>query len=190
MAYFNGRGFYLTKENYFKKLPLFCAKKYPQNIWYEKDVFYVCSDNGNEYTKDLNLLKSSLIYTCLSTMNHTISFTASNGKTYLNELCFDSDTLASEKLSTLNLTKEEQDLMQLWNLILSLSKETKNYNPIYKYGTYQILNELNTYILDDDNNKIYDYNELNGYLEVLKTKLKAYYEKNISQLLFKYELLK
>lgn len=190
LAYFNGRGFYLTKENYFKKLPLFCAKKYPQNIWYEKDVFYVCSDNGNEYTKDLNLLKSSLIYTCLSTMNHTISFTASNGKTYLNELCFDSDTLASEKLSTLNLTKEEQDLMQLWNLILSLSKETKNYNPIYKYGTYQILNELNTYILDDDNNKIYDYNELNGYLEVLKTKLKAYYEKNISQLLFKYELLK
>ena len=123
-------------------------------------------------------------------MNHTISFTASNDKTYLNELCFDSDTLASEKLSTLNLTKEEQDLMQLWNLILSLSKETKNYNSIYKYGTYQILNELNTYTLDDDNNKIYDYNELNGYLEVLKTKLKAYYEKNISQLLFKYELLK
>ena len=190
LAYFNGRGFYLTKDNFFHKLPLFCAKKYPQNIWYEKDVVYVCSDKGDEYTKDINLLKSSLIYTCLSSMNHCLSFTASNDKTYLNELCFDKGTLSSEKLSTLNLSQEEQDLMQLWNLILALSRETKNYNPDYKYGVYQISNELNTYKIDDDNNKIYDYNELNGYLEVLKTKVKEYYEKNISHLLFKYELLK
>lgn len=190
LAYFNGRGFYLTQENYYNKLPLFCAKKYPQNLWYEKEVVTVSSDMGNEYTKDAILLKSSLIYTCLSHMNHCLSFKGSNGKLYINELCFDNDTVASRKLSTLNLSKEEQDIMQLWKLILSLAKDTKNFNSQYKYGIYQISNELNTYKLDEDNNKIYDYNELNGYLEVLKTKLKSYYEKNISPALFKYELLK
>ncbi|MCI6443560.1 MAG: hypothetical protein MR844_01295 [Clostridia bacterium] len=190
LAYFNGRGFYLTKDNFFKKLPLFCAKKYPQNIWYEKDVVYVCADKGDEYTKDTNLLKCSLIYTCLSVMNHCLSFTASNNKVYLNELCFDDDTLSSNKLREVNLSREEQDLMQLWTVVLSLAKETKNYNSVYKYGVYQISNELNTYTTDENGNKIYDYNELNGYLEALKTKIKLYYEKNIAHLLFKYELLK
>lgn len=190
LAYFNGRGFYLTKDNFFKKLPLFCAKKYPQNIWYEKDVVYVCADKGDEYTKDTNLLKCSLIYTCLSVMNHCLSFTASNNKVYLNELCFDDDTLSSNKLREVNLSREEQDLIQLWTVVLSLAKETKNYNSVYKYGVYQISNELNTYTTDENGNKIYDYNELNGYLEALKTKIKLYYEKNIAHLLFKYELLK
>lgn len=190
LAYFNGRGFYLTKDNFFKKLPLFCAKKYPQNIWYEKDVVYVCADKGDEYTKDTNLLKCSLIYTCLSVMNHCLSFTASNNKVYLNELCFDDDTLSSNKLRGVNLSREEQDLIQLWTVVLSLAKETKNYNSVYKYGVYQISNELNTYTTDENGNKIYDYNELNGYLEALKTKIKLYYEKNIAHLLFKYELLK
>ena len=190
LAYFNGRGFYLTKDNFFKKLPLFCAKKYPQNIWYEKDVVYVCADKGDEYTKDINLLKCSLIYTCLSVMNHCLSFTASNNKVYLNELCFDDDTLSSNKLREVNLSREEQDLMQLWTVVLSLAKETKNYNSVYKYGVYQISNELNTYTTDENGNKIYDYNELNGYLEALKTKIKLYYENNIAHLLFKYELLK
>ena len=190
LAYFNGRGFYLTKDNFFKKLPLFCAKKYPQNIWYEKDVVYVCADKGDEYTKDTNLLKCSLIYTCLSVMNHCLSFTASNNKVYLNELCFDDDTLSSNKLREVNLSREEQDLMQLWTVVLSLAKETKNYNSVHKYGVYQISNELNTYTTDENGNKIYDYNELNGYLEALKTKIKLYYEKNIAHLLFKYELLK
>lgn len=190
LAYFNGRGFYLTKDNFFKKLPLFCAKKYPQNIWYEKDVVYVCADKGDEYTKDTNLLKCSLIYTCLSVMNHCLSFTASNNKVYLNELCFDDDTLSSNKLRGVNLSREEQDLIQLWTVVLSLAKETKNYNSVDKYGVYQISNELNTYTTDENGNKIYDYNELNGYLEALKTKIKLYYEKNIAHLLFKYELLK
>lgn len=190
LAYFNGRGFYLTKDNYVKKLPLFCAKNYPQNLWYEKDVINVCSDKRNAYAKDTTLLKASLIFTCLSSLNHCISLMASNGKTYLNELCFDENTLAVNELKNWDLTREEQDLMQLWTLILSLAKETKNYNPNFKYGIYQISNELNTYQLDENNDKIYDYNDLNGYLEVLKTKLKIYYDNNIAPLLFKYELLK
>ena len=153
-------------------------------------MVYVCADKGDEYTKDTNLLKCSLIYTCLSVMNHCLSFTASNNKVYLNELCFDDDTLSSNKLREVNLSREEQDLMQLWTVVLSLAKETKNYNSVYKYGVYQISNELNTYTTDENGNKIYDYNELNGYLEALKTKIKLYYEKNIAHLLFKYELLK
>ena len=38
--------------------------------------------------------------------------------------------------------------------------------------------------------KKYDYPELNGYLEVLKNKLKQYYDKNIISLLYEYELIK
>lgn len=190
LAYFNGRGFYLTKENYYNKLPLFCAKSYPQNLWYEKDVIYVCADKGDEYAKNAELLKRSLIYTCLSHKNHCVSFRASNKKLYLNELCFDDGTVSSEKLNDLNLTREEQDLMQLWRLVLSAARLTKNYNPNFKYGTYQISSELNTYQIDENGAKVYEYNELNGYLEVLRTKLKEYYERNIAHLLFEYELLK
>ena len=190
LAYFNGRGFYLKNENYIKKLPLFCTKVFPQNLWYQKDVIFASSDMGDKYTKNNNLAKYALIYTCLSQINHCISFKASNGKCYLNELCFDSDTLASNQLSNYNLDFEEQNLIQIWNLIIELAKNTKNYNPNYKYGIYQISKELNTFTTDEEDNKIFDYPELNGYLDVLRTNLKAYYDNRITPLLFKYELLK
>lgn len=190
LAYFNGRGFYLTKENCLSKLPLFCAKKYPQNFWFEKEVINACADKGNEYTKDKNLLKSSLIFTCLSTQNHCMSFNGTNGILYQNELCFDDNTYADFLLKDFNLTIEEQNLLQLWKIVLDLAKKTKNYNNKLKYGVYQINLQLNTFTIDENKNKIYDYNELNGCLEVLKSRLKDYYNKNIVPLLFEYELLK
>ena len=56
LPYFNGRGFYLTKQNYLNKLPLFCAKMYPLNNWYEKDVVMVSSDRGDDYLQCNQLL--------------------------------------------------------------------------------------------------------------------------------------
>lgn len=189
--YFNGRGFYLTRQNYISKLPLFCAKMYPLYNWYEKDVIMVSSDRGDDYLDCKQLLRASLIYTCLSHHNHILSLTASNGYTYINNLCFDEETLASDELKNYNLSQEENDLLQIWNLILEISKSTQKYNPHYKYGVYQIQQELNTYVIDEQTDKkIYDYPELNGYLEVLRSKLKQYYDKNIAPLLFEYELLK
>lgn len=191
LPYFNGRGFYLTKQNYLNKLPLFCAKMYPLNNWYEKDVVMVSSDRGDDYLQCNQLLKSSLIYTCLTHLSHMVSFKASNGKIYTNELCFDEGTLACNELANYNLTQEENDLLSVWRLILEQIKTTKNYNANLKYGTYQIQCELNTYVLDEENDKKkYDYPELNGYLEVLKNKLKQYYDKNIISLLYEYELIK
>lgn len=191
LAYFNGRGFYLTKQNYLNKLPLFCAKMYPEDNWYEKDVYFVCSDKGNEYIRDKDLIKKSLIYTCLSPKNHICSFLGSNNKLYINELCFEEGTVAYLRLKKYSLTKEETELIDLYYKILKSAKETKNYKSNYKYGVYQIIKELNTFVKDEVLNKnIYDYPELNGDINLLKTKLKDYYKNNIVRDLFKYELLK
>ena len=69
------------------------------------------------------------------------------------------------------------------------AKKTKNYDSKYKYGTYQIDKELNTFTKDEDI-KIYDYPELNTKLIELKNKLSKYYEETIQQKLFQYQLLK
>lgn len=191
LAYFNGRGFYLTKENFIKKLPLFCAKKYPRENWFEKDVYFTCSDKGKEYERDNELLKESLIYTCLTTQNHMCSFLASNNKLYLNELCFDENTLAIKELNGFKLNAKEQELIELFNKIICEAKNTKNYNQNYKYGMYQIDKDLNTYIIDKyTKKKVYDYPILNGNINTLKNKLKKYYKEQIEVKLFKYELLK
>ncbi len=191
LAYFNGRGFYLTKTNILEKLPLFCAKKYPQENWYEKDVYFNCSDSGEKYINDSNLKKSSLIYTCLSSQNHIMSFIGSNGKLYKNELCFDNDTLASKLLDEFELNKEEKELVDLYKTMIECAKETKKYNSSFKYSPYQIDMQLNTYKLDKDTKKkIYDYPVLNGHINTLKNKLKGYYKDTIEQKLFEYELLK
>lgn len=191
LAYYNGRGFYLTKTNFLNKLPLFCAKKYPRENWYEKDVYFTSSDKGELYTNDNGLIKSSLIYTCLCNQNHIISFVGSNNKLYINELCFDEGTEALKKLKNFKLNDEEKELINLFNKILKSAKETDNYNLKFKYGVYQIDSQLNTYIVDKDTKKkIYDYPILNGHINTLKSKLKKYYKNSIEPKLFEYELLK
>ena len=186
---FNGRGFYLRSDNFIEKLPLFCAKLYPQKNWYERDIYFTTADGGDKYTKDSNFLKSCLIYTCLSPRNHCLSFEGSDKRFYQNELCFDVDTIASKTLKKYKPTKIEQDLINLFEQILKDSKKTKNYNLKYKYGTYQIDKELNTFRKDEEN-KIYDYPELNTKLIELKNKLSKYYEETIQTKLFQYQLLK
>ena len=82
-------GYYLRKDNCIEKLPIFCAKLYPETNWYEKDIFFTTSDNGNSYIKDKILLKSAFIYTCLTHHNKIMSFKGQDGKLYKNELCLD-----------------------------------------------------------------------------------------------------
>lgn len=204
---FNGNGFYLRSDNYITKLPLFCAKLYPQENWYERDIYFTTADKGEEYLKDKDLLKSCLIYTCLCRQNKCISFYGSDGRFYKNELCFDGDTIAGNDIKNLKLNKDEEELFKIWNDILLELKKTKNYNSNYSYGLYQIDKECNTYYkLDINNNKIfpddrnwnnkknsciyYDYIELNSSIISLKEKLKLYYKNYIQDKLFKYELLK
>lgn len=199
----HGMGYYIHKEDYLKHLPLFAGKSYPIEKWYEKDIYATTSDGGDAYTKDKNFLKSCLIYTCLSNQNKCLSFDGSDGRRYQNELCFDGSractplALADLRKYKANkktaLDEEEQKLINLWNNIMSEARKTINYNPNFNYGVYQIKKELNTSkVVGTGKNKktVYDYPVLNGYLDTLRTMLKAYYKSHITEKMFKYELIK
>lgn len=199
MTHYNNRGTYATKDNYIIMLPLFVAKEYPRDKFYEKGegcVYFTTSDGGDAYTHDHNFLKSCLLYTCLSNQNKCLSFDGSDGRYYRNELCFDTtngDTVVSVNLAKMTLDADEKSLMNIWNDILSEAKKTANYDSRLTYGVYQITKELNTYqtVGTGKNKKIvYDYPVLNGYLDTLRTMLKTYYKSHITDKMFKYELLK
>jgi hypothetical protein len=183
-------GFHLRSDNYLQKLPMFAAKLYPQEKWYEKDVYFTTADGGDKYTKDKDFLKSCFIFTCLSRYNKCLSFTGSDKRFYKNELCFDAGTLASEQLEKYKLNADEKELIKIWQSVLSEAKKTKNYDKKLAYGPYQIEKELNTSRKDENNKTIYDYPTLNGELDNLKKKLKTYYAKYITSKLFEHELLK
>lgn len=194
--YFGARGYYLRKDSYLYKLPLWVSKCVYFDKWYEKDLYYNTSDGGDAYTHDENFLKSCLIYTCLSNQNKCLSFTGSDGRYYRNELCFDTtngDTVASVDLARMSLDEEEKELLKLWKDILEEAKKTKEYKKELTYGVYQITKELNTSqkIGSGKSKKtVYDYPILNGYLEALRINLKKYYKSHITEKMFKYELLK
>ena len=211
------RGFYVRKDNYLVKLPLFVSKMMPLDDWYDKDIYATTSDGGDAYTYDSQFLKSCLIYTCLSNQNKCLSFDGSDKRRYQNELCFDgflgfddSDkliipadtdnlTVALKDLykyasdSETKLDDEEIELLRQWGKIQAEMVETDGYNSEYNYGVYQITKELNTYSdIKIKGKKIrkYDYPELNGNLDTLRKELKDYYKSHITDKMFKYELLK
>lgn len=194
--YFGARGYYLRKDSYLYKLPLWVSKCVSFDKWYEKDLYYNTSDGGDAYTHDNDFLKSCLIYTCLSNQNKCLSFDGSDGRYYRNELCFDTtngDTVASADLAKMTLDADEKALMKLWDDILAEAKKTANYNSRLTYGVYQITKELNTSHkagTGRSQQTVYDYPTLNGYLETLRTNLKAYYKSHIMDKMFQYELLK
>lgn len=194
--YFGARGYYLRKDSYLYKLPLWVSKCVSFDKWYEKDLYYNTSDGGDAYTHDSDFLKSCLIYTCLSNQNKCLSFDGSDGRYYRNELCFDTtngDTVASADLAKMTLDADEKALMKLWDDILAEAKKTANYDSRLTYGVYQITKELNTSHKTGTGRSqqtVYDYPTLNGYLETLRTNLKAYYKSHITDKMFQYELLK
>ena len=183
-------GFYLRSDNYLEKLQLFCAKLYPQANWYERDVYFTTADGGFKYLEDKEFIKACFIFTCLSQRSKCISFTGSDDRFYKNELCFDTDTIASNHLASLTLNEDENKIKQIWDELLEKAKKTKNYQENIKYGTYQIIQELNTFEKDDKKKTIYHYPELNTNINALKEELKDFYKNNIEEKLFKYELLK
>ena len=194
---YDANGFFVRKDNYAEKLPLWVAKQIPLNEWYEKEVYATSGDGGNKYTKDKEFLKYCLIYTCLSNQNKCLSFKGSDNRDYQNELCFEENALAFKDLqkfkNELGLNAEEEELLALWSKILSESKQTQNYDSHWNYGVYQITKELNTYEevkVGKSKKNVYDYPELNGDLISLRDKLKAYYKKYITPKMFEYELIK
>lgn len=183
--------FAVRSDNYLTKLPLFCAKMFPQDNWYERDVYFTTSDGGDRYTKDRDFLKSCLIYTCLSRYNKCLSFDGSDGRFYKNELCFNKDAVAMNDLAKFKLDNEEKKLLEVWNRVLEKAAATGKMVEKFTYGPYQIEQEINTFHKDETGKKnIYDYPELNAELNTLKTLLKTYYKTHIREKMFEYELVK
>ena len=203
MQVYDANGFFLRKDTYLKKLPLFAACKFPiEDDWKYNGILCTTSDGGTAFENDSDFLKACLLFACLSYYNKCLSFTGSDGRYYRNELCFDTthgDTCASADLTKYAAThgtaldNTEKVLLELWDLILEEAKKTKNYDPALTYGVYQITKELNTFHVEGSGKskkKIYDYPGLNGYLRTLRAMLKAYYKLHITAKMFKYQLLK
>lgn len=205
-------GRYLTPDNYIEKLPLFCAKLYPQENWYERDIYYTTADMGNEYVKSREFLKNCFVFSGLTARNKCLSFTGSDSRVYQNELCFDSGTQMFMDLQKMKLNQRDKNILALWDKVLKLAKKADEYNPKYKYGLWQIESELN--VMWDENKKVWNeadkkeenkrrkgngkeplnlslkYTELNTAINALKVALREYYKEAIQDDLFKYELLK
>ena len=159
-------GYYLRSDNYIEKLPIFCAKLYPQDEWYETDVYFNSADKGYEYTKDKDLLRSCLIYTCLSYDNKCRSIIIDD-KIYQNELCLDGESIAAKDLHNLTLTDTDKEIIKIYETILDNAKKTEEYNMNIRYGLWQIDTDINKSWEDENGNRIYKYPELNGYIRAL-----------------------
>lgn len=200
---YDGHGFYLRRDNFLEKLPMFAASRYISynGSWTERGRVMKSADGAERFFSDLNLgkleqwLLKTLIFTCMEYQNHMRSFKGSDGRLYRNELCLDATngpTAASEALSKLEKGEKEEALLFAWDRVLEEAKTTKNYNASLAYGLYQIGEELNTSHPAEDNEKkkVYDYPALNGAIKTLKKLNKEYYLQEIVPTLFKYEFLK
>jgi len=157
------------------------------------------ADGSKKFFRDVKngtleqYLLKCLLFTSLEMQNHMRSFMGSDGRFYRNELCLDitnGKTLAFEKLERLEINEKEHQLIKQWENILSSAKKTKNYNSKLTYGVFQIFAELNTWQKNELDKRVYDYPELNGHINTMKTLIKDYYNTELVEILFKYEFLK
>lgn len=198
---YNGNGFFLRSDNFLEKLPMFAASRYItyNRHWTQRANIMKSADGAERFNKavssnkiEQDLLKI-LLFTTLETQNHMRSLYGSDGRFYRNELSLDNsngDTLATVNLAKLKQGSKETDLFEQWGKVLTEAKKTKNYNSKLTYSVYQIIDELNTSEKDENDKTIYNYPELNGHLNTLKTKVKEYYNSEIVPFLFEYEFLK
>ena len=200
-AKFDGHGFYVRKDNYLQKMPVFCATRYItyNRSWTERARIMKSADGADRFNADVasgkldQWLRKCLLFTCLEMQNHMRTFTGSDGRFYRNELCLDTtngDTLASVDVSKLNANADEKQLLAQWESLMAEVKKTAEYNSSLTYGVYQIFAEIDTSYKDDDGNTIWNNLEVHSALQTLKSLVKEYYNKEIVPTLFEYEFLK
>ncbi len=199
---YNGNGFYIRKDNYLEKLPMFCASRYItyNRQWTERARIMKSADGAEKFFADVangkleQYLLKCLLFTCLEMQNHMRTFKGSDGRFYRNELCLDNtngETIASKDIKNLIKTKKENNLLSQWNTVFKWAKQCENYNPDLTYGVYQIYAELDTSHTDETTgDTVWDNIELHTALSGLKTLVKEYYNSEIVPVLFKYEFLK
>lgn len=222
-AKYDANGFILREDNFLEKLPLFAASRYTDHVndWTIMSMIMKSGDKKKEFKKDVaegklnDFLCKCLIWTCFTHYGHMRSLNGSDGRLYLNELCFDGDTLAARTLQEFKdagyvLTKEEEELFTDWDAIMNrvsqkfsdgnyrypYNKETgEGYNPDFKYGLYQIDEEVNYKIESspDKNGKtrmVFADGDLNNMIKAFKKKVRTYYINNLVDVLYEYEFLK
>lgn len=198
---YDGHGFYLRKDNYLEKLPMFAASRYItyNREWTERTRIMKSADGAVHFEHDVKngklrqwLLKY-LLFTCVEMQNHLRTFTGSDGRFYRNELCLDGtngETIAMLDLKGLDKGEKEIGIIKQWSTVLQYAKSCKGYHKELTYGVYQIYAELNTSHKDDFGHTVYDNIELNSALTGLKQLVKSYYNEEIVPTLFEYEFLK
>lgn len=201
-ARYDGNGFFLRKDNYLEKLPMFCASRYItyNRAWTERARIMKSADGADRFNADVasgkleQFLLKCLLFTCTEMQNHMRTFMGSDGRFYRNELCLDGtngDTIALRDIEGLVLDDKEKAIMKQWETVLQWAKKAENYNPALTYGVYQIFAELDTSHTDEKTgNTIWDNVELHTALAGLKTLVKDYYNSEIVPALFEYEFLK
>jgi hypothetical protein len=207
-ARYDGNGFFLWRDNYLEKLPMFCASRYItyNRGWTQRARIMKSADGSAAFARDVAsgelkpFLLKCLMFTCLEMQNHMRTFTGSDGRFYRNELCFDAtngETLALRDILGLTMNDAEKALAAQWGTILQYAKQTKpnergsGYDPALTYGVYQIYAELDTSYTDETTGKtVYDNVELHTALTALKELVKAYYNTEIVPILFEYEFVK
>ena len=201
-ALYNAHGFFLRKDNYLEKLPMFCASRYItyNRAWTERARIMKSADGADRFNADVangkltQFLLKCLLFTCTEMQNHMRTFTGSDGRFYRNELCLDGtngETIAIRDIKALILGKKEKSIFKQWETVLAWAKKTEKYDPALTYGVYQIFAELDTSHIDETTgNTIWDNVELHTALAGLKTLVKDYYNSEIVPVLFEYELLK
>ena len=199
---YRGNGFFVRKDNYLEKLPLFAAGRYItyNNAWTERARIMKSADGAEKFNKDVangnlqQFLLKCLLFTCVEMQNHMRSFKGSDGRFYRNELCLDNsngDTLAIKDLKKLVKGDKEKEIIRQWKKLLKYAKLTDEYNAELTYGVYQICDELDLQVEDEETGeKSYKYTELHTAREALKGLVKKYYNEEIVPVLFEYEFLK
>ena len=198
---YRGNGFFVRKDNYLEKLPMFCASRYItyNRAWTERARIMKSADGAKRFNEDVlsgdldQWLRKCLLFTCLEMQNHMRSFTGSDGRFYRNELCLDTtngDTVASVDIALLKANDKEKRLLDQWKALLEAAKATTEYCKKLTYGVYQIHAEIDTFYKDDDDNTVWNNVAVHTALSTLKTLVKDYYNSEIVPLLFDYEFLK
>lgn len=198
---YDGNGFYMRRDNYLEKLPMFCASRYItyNREWTERARIMKSGDGADRFNADVasgkldQWLRKCLLFTCVEMQNHMRTFTGSDGRFYRNELCMDTtngETLASEDLKQLVCGEDEKRIIDQWNVLLDEAKKTAEYDSSLTYGVYQIFAEIDTSYKDDEGKTVWNNLEVHSALQTLKTLVKEYYNKEIVPTLFEYEFLK
>lgn len=199
---YDANGFFLIKDNFMDKLPMFAAGRYItyNRQFTERGFIMKSGDGADRFNRDVkngklkNFLQKCLLFTVLEPQNHMRSFKGSDGRNYVNQLCLDDhngETLALKELKNMDMDESEKKIYGLMKTITVQAKKTVNYNPSLTYGLYQIKKELNTMYKDPKTGKnVPDYPEMNGNIKSLAALVKEYYNKEIVPTLFEYEFLK